>query len=61
MILASRVAMNLAEARGNGLVKRLTCIALPIRGLVVAASVIEGWRARGPCRRWTGSAPDGKA
>ena len=42
MVLASLVAMTLAEKRGYWLVLLLTFIALPIRGLV-AASVIESW------------------
>jgi len=42
MVLASIVAMRMAEARGYWLVILITFIALPIRGLV-AASVIEGW------------------
>ena len=42
MILASLVAMKLAEKRGYWLVMLLTFIALPIRGLV-AASVIQSW------------------
>ena len=42
MMLASLVAMRLAEKRGYWLVMLLTFIALPIRGLV-AASVIQSW------------------
>jgi MFS family permease len=42
MVLASILAMRMAEARGYWLVILITFIALPIRGLV-AASVIEGW------------------
>ena len=42
MVLASLVAMRMAEARGYWLVILITFIALPIRGLV-AASVIAGW------------------
>jgi len=42
MVLASIVAMRMAEARGYWLVILITFIALPIRGLV-ASSVIEGW------------------
>ena len=42
MIVASIVAMRMAERRGYWLVILITFIALPIRGLV-AASVIHGW------------------
>ncbi len=42
MVLASVVAMRVAETRGYWLVILITFIALPIRGLV-AASVIQGW------------------
>jgi MFS family permease len=42
MVLASLVAMTLAEKRGYWLVMLLTFIALPIRG-VVASLVIESW------------------
>jgi len=42
MVLASLVAMRVAEDRGYWLVILITFIALPIRGLV-AASVIQGW------------------
>jgi len=42
MIVASLVAMRMAEKRGYWLVMLITFIALPIRGLV-AASVIHGW------------------
>ncbi len=42
MVLASVVAMRMAQARGYWLVILITFIALPIRGLV-AASVIKGW------------------
>jgi MFS family permease len=42
MVLASIVAMRMAEARGYWLVILITFIALPIRGLV-AASVIQSW------------------
>jgi len=42
MVLASIIAMRMAEARGYWLVILITFIALPIRGLV-AASIITGW------------------
>ena len=42
MVLASIVAMRMAQARGYWLVILITFIALPIRGLV-AASIIKGW------------------
>jgi MFS family permease len=42
MVLASLVAMGMAQARGYWLVILITFIALPIRGLV-AASIITGW------------------
>ncbi len=42
MVLASLVAMRVAENRGYWLVMLITFIALPVRGLV-AASVIQGW------------------
>ncbi len=42
MVLASIVAMRMADARGYWLVILITFIALPIRGLL-AASVIQGW------------------
>jgi MFS family permease len=42
MVVASIVAMRMAEARGYWLVILITFIALPIRGLL-AASVIEAW------------------
>jgi MFS family permease len=42
MVLASLVAMRMAEARGYWLIILITFIALPIRSLV-AASVIAGW------------------
>jgi MFS family permease len=42
MVVASIVAMKMAEARGYWLVLLITFIALPIRGLV-AASIITGW------------------
>lgn len=42
MVLASVVAMRMADRRGYWLVILITFIALPIRGLV-AACVIEGW------------------
>ena len=42
MVVASIVAMRMAEARGYWLVILITFIALPVRGLV-AASVIAGW------------------
>jgi len=41
-VLASLVAMRVAEDRGYWLVILITFIALPVRGLV-AGSVIEGW------------------
>jgi MFS family permease len=44
VVLASLVAMRMAEDRGYWLVILITFIALPIRGLV-AASVIAGWGA----------------
>ena len=42
MVVASLVAMRMADRRGYWLVMLITFIALPIRGLV-AASVIQGW------------------
>jgi MFS family permease len=42
MVLASVVAMRMAQARGYWLVILITFIALPVRGLV-AASIIRGW------------------
>ncbi len=42
MVVASLVAMRMAQARGYWLVMLLAFVALPIRGLV-AASAIEGW------------------
>jgi MFS family permease len=42
MVLASILAMRMAEARGYWLVILIAFIALPLRGLV-AASVIAGW------------------
>jgi len=42
MVLASVVAMQLAQARGYWLVILITFMVLPIRGLV-AASIIKGW------------------
>ncbi len=42
MVVASIVAMRMAESRGYWLVILITFIDLPIRGLV-AASVIQGW------------------
>ena len=42
MVLASLVAMRMAEKQGYWLVMLITFLALPIRGLV-AASVIHGW------------------
>ena len=42
MIVASLVAMRMAEKQGYWLVILITFLALPIRGLV-AASVIHGW------------------
>jgi MFS family permease len=42
MVVASIVAMRMAQAQGYWLVILITFIALPIRGLV-AASIINGW------------------
>ena len=42
MVVASLVAMRLAQTRGYWLVLLITFIALPIRGLI-AASLITGW------------------